>query len=55
MAAVRATPPEVRAHLSSAASSLVKAAAELLATAVPDQRPARPEPPARDEEDGSWD
>jgi hypothetical protein len=55
IAVVRATPPEVRAHLASAAGSLVQAAAELLATTVPDQRRQRPEPPAQDEGDGSWD
>jgi hypothetical protein len=35
--AVRQTSPEVRAHLTSAASSLLQAAAGLLATAVPDE------------------
>lgn len=35
--AVRQTSPEVRAHLAVAASSLLQAAAGLLATAVPDQ------------------
>ncbi len=38
---VRQTSPEVRAHLAVAASSLVQAAAGLLATAVPDQHPDR--------------
>ena len=36
---VRSTSPEVRAHLSSAASSLLQAAAGLLATSVPDGSP----------------
>jgi hypothetical protein len=36
---VRSTSPEVRAHLSSAASSLLQAAAGLLATGVPDASP----------------
>jgi hypothetical protein len=35
---LRQTSPEVRAHLTTAATSLVKAAAGLLATAVPDDR-----------------
>jgi hypothetical protein len=37
---VRQTSPEVRAHLAAAASSLVQAAAGLLATQVPQERPA---------------
>ncbi|MDN4163479.1 hypothetical protein [Nocardioides abyssi] len=36
--AVRRTSPEVRAHLAAAASSLLQAAAEAMATAVPDDR-----------------
>jgi hypothetical protein len=36
--AVRRTSPEVRAHLTAAASSLRQAAAEAMATAVPDDR-----------------
>jgi hypothetical protein len=35
---MRTTPPEVRGHLTMAASSLAQAAAALLATAVPEQR-----------------
>jgi hypothetical protein len=38
---VRETSPEVRAHLASAASSLLQAAAGLLATAVPDEARTR--------------
>lgn len=38
---VRSTSPEVRAHLSSAASSLMQAAAGVLATPVPDEARAR--------------
>lgn len=38
---VRETSPEVRAHLASAASSLLQAAAGMLATAVPDDARAR--------------
>jgi hypothetical protein len=37
IALVRGTSPEVRAHLSSAASSLLQAAAGVLATPMPDQ------------------
>jgi len=36
ISAVRSTSPEVRAHLRTAASSLLEAAAGMLATAVPD-------------------
>ena len=39
ISAVRGTSPEVRAHLASAATSLMSAAAGVLATQVPDQRP----------------
>ncbi|MDN4172980.1 hypothetical protein QWY28_08515 [Nocardioides sp. SOB77] len=42
--AVRRTSPEVRAHLTAAASSLLQAAAEAMATAVPQDR--RPPPDA---------
>jgi hypothetical protein len=38
ISAVRGTSPEVRAHLASAASSLISAAAGALATQVPEQR-----------------
>lgn len=41
--AVRQTSPEVRDHLASAASSLVQAAAGLLATAVPEEHRRRGE------------
>jgi hypothetical protein len=43
ISAVRSTSPEVRQHLSSAASSLLQAAAGVLATPVPDdaRRPPR--------------
>jgi hypothetical protein len=40
--ALRRTSPEVRDHLTSAASSLVQAAAGLLATVVPEERAPRP-------------
>jgi hypothetical protein len=42
--AVRSLSPEVREHLASAATSLVHAAAGLLATAVPDQEDDREKP-----------
>lgn len=38
---LRQTSPEVRAQLTTAATALLQAAAGLLATAVPDQRPER--------------
>jgi hypothetical protein len=38
ISAVRGTSPEVRAHLASAATSLISAAAGVLATQVPEQR-----------------
>lgn len=41
ISAVRSTSPEVRAHLSTAASSLMQAAAGVLATPVPDDARAR--------------
>jgi hypothetical protein len=41
ISAVRDTPPEVRAHLASAATSLMSAAAGVLATQVPGQRADR--------------
>jgi hypothetical protein len=41
IAAVRGTSPEVKEHLSAAATSLLHAAGELMATSVPDQD-ARP-------------
>jgi hypothetical protein len=41
ISAVRGTSPEVREHLRSAASSLVQAAAGVLATPVPDQGDSR--------------
>lgn len=39
---VRETSPEVKAHLAVAASSLMQAAAGVLATHVPDQKPGSP-------------
>ena len=56
--AIRQTSPEVRDHLVSAASSLVQAAAGLLATAVPEQHRTRAEGVERidlDEPDATTD
>ncbi|MDX6301082.1 MAG: hypothetical protein QOF53_2296 [Nocardioidaceae bacterium] len=47
ISAVRGTSPEVRAHLASAATSLMSAAAGVLATQVPDQRPEGEAPRGR--------
>ena len=54
---VRQTNPEVRAHLAVAASSLLQAAAGMLATAVPDDARARDGGVERidlDDTDGAW-
>ena len=54
---VRQTSPEVRAHLAVAASSLLQAAAGMLATAVPDDARARDGGVERidlDDTDGAW-
>ena len=47
ISAVRGTSPEVRQHLSSAAGSLMQAAAGMLATTVPDQSGRRDGPVER--------
>jgi hypothetical protein len=56
--AVRQTSPEVRAHLATAASSLLQAAAGLLATSVPDHARTPADGVERidldDETDGPW-
>ena len=56
--AVRQTSPEVRAHLAVAASSLLQAAAGLLATAVPEESRKRESGvehiDLEDETDGDW-
>ena len=53
---VRSTSPEVRQHLSSAASSLLQAAAGVLATPVPDQGARRDGPVEKiDLDDDEWD
>jgi hypothetical protein len=53
---VRSTSPEVREHLSSAASSLLQAAAGVLATPVPDQDARRNGAVEKiDLDDGEWE
>lgn len=52
--AVRSTSPEVKAHLTVAASSLLQAAAELLATHVPGQQP-QAAPVQKIDLDSDWD
>ncbi|MFL6023777.1 MAG: hypothetical protein ACJ72O_10605 [Marmoricola sp.] len=54
ISAVRATSPEVKAHLAVAASSLMHAAAGVLATQVPDDKKAGPVEKI-DLDDESWD
>ena len=58
MHVVRQTSPEVRAHLAVAASSLLQAAAGMLATAVPDDARGRVGGVERidldDDADGAW-
>lgn len=51
---VRATSPEVRAHLTSAASSLLQAAAGALATPVPREGGRGAEPVHKIDLDGAW-
>jgi hypothetical protein len=53
IAVVRTTSPEVKAHLAIAASSLMQAAAGVLATQVPDAKNSPVEKINLD--DGSWD
>jgi hypothetical protein len=56
ISAVRATSPEVKAHLAVAASSLMHAAAGVLATHVPDdERKAPVEKIDLDADPGAWD
>jgi hypothetical protein len=52
---VRSTSPEVREHLSLAASSLMNAAAGLLATHTPGPSPSSVEKIDLDDSDGDWD
>jgi hypothetical protein len=57
ISAVRATSPEVKQHLSSAASSLLQAAAGYMATHVPDKSGTRGEDPVEhiDLSDDDWE
>lgn len=59
MAVLRETSPEVKAHLGTAAASLVHAVAELMATRVPHEpKSAHPEPTVEKidlEDDGEWE
>lgn len=52
---VRATSPEVKAHLLTAANSLVQAAATALATQVPEREPSEPVQRIDLDEDGGWE
>jgi hypothetical protein len=55
IAAVRGTSPEVKEHLTAAATSLVHAVAAVLATPVPEQRPAERDPVQRIDLDDDWE
>lgn len=58
IAAVRGTSPEVRHHLGAAATSLMQAAAGLLATPVPDPETARRDAPVEKidlNDDDEWE
>lgn len=58
ISAMRATSPEVRQHLTTAASSLLQAAAGVMATHVPDGTAARPDGPVERidlSDDGEWE
>ncbi|MGZ8757872.1 MAG: hypothetical protein ACXWXC_07980 [Aeromicrobium sp.] len=58
IAAVRATSPEVKQHLTTAASSLLQAAAGLMATHVPDGAASRADEPVERidlSDDGKWE
>ncbi len=58
IAAVRATSPEVKQHLTTAASSLLQAAAGFMATHVPDTSPARSDGAVERidlSDDGDWE
>ena len=59
IAVLRETSPEVKAHLGTAAASLMHAVAELMATRVPDEpKKARPEPSVEKidlEDDAEWE
>jgi len=55
ISAVRATSPEVKAHLTVAASSLMHAAAGVLATQVPQDGKSSPVEKIDLDDEGSWD
>lgn len=55
VAVVRATSPEVKGHLASAATSLLHAAAGVLATQVPPEGQRQGGPMHRIDLDGPWD
>ena len=58
ISAVRATSPEVKQHLTTAASSLLQAAAGLMATYAPDGSPARSDGPVEHidlSDDDEWE
>jgi hypothetical protein len=55
IAAVRGTSPEVRQHLTTAATSLMHVVAALLATPVPDQDAAKPDAVQRIDLDDEWE
>jgi hypothetical protein len=55
ISAARGTPPEVRQHLASAATSLMHAAAGVLATPVPDPQAAGPDPVEKISLDDEWE
>jgi hypothetical protein len=57
ISAVRATSPEVKQHLTTAASSLLQAAAGYMATHVPDRSEQRGEEPMEhiDLSDDDWE
>jgi hypothetical protein len=55
ISAVRTTSPEVKAHLAVAASSLMHAAAGVLATQVPQDGKASPVEKINLDDEGSWD
>lgn len=55
ISAVRATSPEVKAHLAVAASSLMQAAAGVLATQVPDDAGKTSPVEKINLDDGAWD
>jgi hypothetical protein len=55
IAAVRGTSPEVRGHLTAAATSLVHAVAAVLATPVPDRGAGKRDPVQKIDLDDEWE